>query len=825
MTPTAPTHAVPCQHCGLPAPAPEDPETPAFCCPGCRAVYQRLSEAGLCDFYALRDRMGEAASGVQGEWAVGDAAYAHYDDAAIFPQAASEETGTAEATLHVSNVHCTACVWLLERLTEVVPGVVRSRLDLGRRRLHVSWDPTRVKLSQVGAYLHGIGYPTHPLGGAAEEAKRREVRTRLIRLAVAFACAGNIMLVAIAGYAGEGEMEHSFDQFFRWVSLLLALPAVTWAAWPFYRGALAGLRVGVAHMDLPISLGLLGGFSASAYATVVGDGPVYFDSVATLVFLLLLGRYLQSRGEEAAMDSADLMHALTPGSTRRLEDGRWVPRAVAALVRGDRVRVENGERFPVDGALAGIDGGGRAHADLSLLTGESRPVELEVGGPVFAGTTNVARAVEVEVHSTGGATRIGRLLEMTETATDRRAPVVRLADRISGWFVSAVIGLAALSGAIWWQVDPSMVFQVVVALLVVSCPCALGLATPMAVTVARGRAAATGLLVRTPDALERLAQARRVVLDKTGTLTEGRMSVEDAWFDGPVPHAWIAALESRSRHPLAQAIVQWAGPTPHEAEAVEEVAGRGIVGRVSGHELRLGNPALVDAGAFASRLITVARSGRTPVLVEVDGRTVGLLAVGDRLRADTEEAVARLKAMGLALAIRSGDHPEVVAGVAARLGLDDAEGATAPEAKADAVADGGGTIMVGDGVNDAPALRSADVGVAVYGGAEAALAVADVYATREGLLPLVELIEGARRTMRTIRRNLVFSLLYNVLFASLAIAGYITPLAAAILMPISSLTVVASSVFARTFDRGRDVPAPGAAPSPEALAETVPSTP
>jgi Cu2+-exporting ATPase len=784
---------VACRHCGTPVPGAPATDEPVFCCPGCRAVHHALTLAGLGDFYSLRDRLGDEdrpAPVDADALAAADAAYAHFDDPELLARYATPEG----IRLHLQGVHCAACIWVLDQLPRLVPGVVESRLDFARGVLHLRWDPARVRLSTVAARLHGLGYPSTPLGVEAENARRKQRRGDMLRLGVAFALMGNVMLLAAAHYAGA---DAGLARFFEWLMLGLTLPQVTYGAWPFYKGAIAGMRARVAHMDLPIALGLIGGYVASVISTVTGGTSIYYDSVATLVFLLLGGRYLQQRGQESALKGADLLDCLAPPIAWRRSGAEWKPVPTAHVAAGDRVRVRMGEVFPVDGVIAEGD----TRVDESALTGESRPVRAVPGAHVWTGTRNVGADVEVTVESTGADTRVGRLLSRIEGADAQRAPIMRHADRIAGVFVLAVIGLAVVGGLVWWRIDPTRVFDVVVALLVISCPCALGLATPLALAVARGRAARNGLIVRSTAALERLARVRTVVLDKTGTITEGRLNVESATFEGD--EAWLAravvALEARATHPLARAIVAW-GPMPDGAVTdFAEHPGRGVEGVVDGRRVAVGSPAwLAPEGPIAMAAREAAERARTPIAVALDGEPVGLVVVSDRPRPEAPAVVAALRGLGLELKLRSGDHPAVVADVAARLGVEDAVGGASPERKASDVTGETPTAMVGDGLNDAPALRAADVGIAVAGGAEAALRVADVY-LRGGLAAAPALFEGARRTLRSVKLNLLFSLAYNLTFATLALTGHIPPLVAAIIMPVSSLTVVAASLLAKTF--------------------------
>lgn len=788
-----------CAHCGLPVQVPVASDDAVFCCHGCRAAYELIQGAGLGDYYGLRERLGRDEAGAGPVEVAEPGAYAHFDDPEF---AAAHGLGPGAAQLCTDAVHCAACVWVIEQLPRVVDGLQEARVNLGTGRIRLHWDPERTSLSEVASSLDRLGYPTRAVDADVDRRSKLQRRAEIVRIAVAGAVAGNVMMLASSLYGGGFGAEEGVRGLFEWVSLALTVPSVLWAAAPFHRRALAGLRVGVLHMDLPISLGLMAGFGASAIATIRGTGEVYFDSVTVLVFLLLLGRWVQHRGQDAALSRAELAQLLVPGTALKHSPDGWQRAASTTLRPGDRVRVAGGERFPADGRVAE----GRGHADLSLLTGESRPVPLHEGAPVFAGATLLGDSLDVVVEKVGAQSRVGQLVAAIESADASRAPIVHLADRLGGWFVAAVLVLALAGGLAWWFVDPSRVFDVVVALLVVSCPCALGLATPVALAAARGGAARAGILVRSTEALERAARAKSVVLDKTGTLTEGRHRVGRVILEDPALRRAVAALESRSRHPVGQALARWGaelgpGPLP-EPQDFHERVGKGIEGIVEGVRIRVGSPAWIDPGRCAEEVRAVVAEGQTAVVVEAGGRVEGVIGLGDRLQDDAPQGVARLRRLGLQVSVRSGDDPEVVRQVAARLGIEDARGSMTPEDKAEEVRTHGDAVMVGDGVNDALALREAAVGVAVGGGAEAALLVADVYLTRPGVAAVAAFVEGSRRTMGVVRRNLWFSAAYNLCFATLALAGHINPLAAAVLMPISSLTVVVSSILARPFSAG-----------------------
>jgi Cu2+-exporting ATPase len=442
---------------------------------------------------------------------------------------------------------------------------------------------------------------------------------------------------------------------------------------------------------------------------------------------------------------------------------------------------------------------GDSAVDLALLTGESRPVRVQAGAPVYAGTVNLSGVLRVRVEQAGSESRLGRLLRDVEQGARDRAPVVLFADRIAGWFIAAVLALAATTVALWWGRDRAAAIDHAIALLVVTCPCALAMATPLAFTVAIGRAAGRGILIKGGHALESLTGRGTLFVDKTGTLTQGRLALEE-WEGDDALRALVLAAESRSRHPVAAAFAAaWPDVVAPEAE-VRETLGAGVEARVNGHTVRIGRPSWVLGREVA------ADSTRTTVLVELDGAVVARAAFGDPLRAEAGAAVVALEKAGWRVRILSGDATAVVDHVAATLGLDpsECEGGATPERKREAVLAArahGPVVMVGDGVNDAAAISAATVGIAVRGGAEASMAAADVYLARGGIGALQELLEGAHRTTHVIHRNMAIAIAYNALTVALAMLGLLDPLVAAILMPVSSVTAVVGAWQSRTFSR------------------------
>ncbi len=533
-----------CAHCGLPVPEDTgaDETGPRFCCTGCAAVWDILHGHGLDRYYDLPERR---LAPVQAS----GRSYDEFDHPAFHALYARPAAGgLLETELYLEGVHCASCVWLVERAPLLIPGVARAELEVGRALARVAWDPAATSLAAIARFLDGLGYRAHPFrGGRMDALRKAEDRAMLVRIGVAGALAANVMTVAIALYAGwlDG-MEPVYFNYFRWISLLLTTPALLWPGRVFFQGAFGALRARTLHMDVPIAVALAAGYTRGAINTVTGTGPIYFDGVAALIFLLLVGRFLQQRAQRAATNATELLHGLSP-ATARMVDGtaiREVP--TEALIPGMLVEIRAGDTVPADGVVVE----GRSELDLALLTGESRPKVASPGDRVFAGTVNLASGLRVEVEQSGEASRLGRLLRQVEAGAGRRAPVVQAADRLAGRFVAVVLLLALVTFAYWWPRDPDRAVDHAIALLIVTCPCALALATPLAITVAIGRAARTGVLIKGGDALEVLARPGTLYLDKTGTLTEGRTSLV-AWEGPDEIRPLILALERHSTHPVA----------------------------------------------------------------------------------------------------------------------------------------------------------------------------------------------------------------------------------------------------------------------------------
>jgi P-type Cu2+ transporter len=846
--PETPRPDTECKHCALPVGPNPIGDGPYFCCTGCEIVFHALRDNGWDDtFYRLTDVARER-DATPASPSIDPLVLSELDsDAFIEDNTVLNDDGSRTVELFLDGVHCAACVWLVERLPQERDGVLSARLDLPRARLTLAYAPGAIELSDVATWLAQFGYTAHPVRHDSATARTEGERRLLVKVGVCWALAGNVMLLAFALYAGlDASQDPGLATAARWLSMILATVSVGYGGTEFFSRAWASVKLAVRtrsvrslHMDLPIAAGVGVGFADSSWATLTGTGDVWFDSITVLIAALLTARWLQLRSRRLAGDATDRLLSLIPSMVRRVtDDGATETVRIDDVFVNDVVRVPAGEVVPVDGLVAT----GTSTVNNAVLTGESRPESIAAGDAVTAGATNLSAPIDVLVQAAGTETRVGQLLAWVRDASGSDARVVSLADRLTGYFVAAVAVVALITAVVWWMIDPSQMAVHVVALLVITCPCALGMATPLAMAVAAGNAARAGIFIKNDAAIQQLTAVDAVVLDKTGTLTEGQLSLVETEGDDDAI-AYAAALEASSTHPIAEALVRDRGTcgvdgsVPFDVSDVDTVQGQGIVGLVDGHRVAVGRPdwvqrehtALCGDASGDEPFATFAQDGHTPVAIAVNGELRAALAFGDRIRPSSRGIIERLDAQGTEIYLCSGDHPDTVHAVARRLGIpaERARGHVSPEDKQAHVeqlrAEGHTVMMIGDGVNDAAALRTADVGVAVEGGSTASLVAADIFMTRDGLDPVADMFDGADNVMRVIRRNLTFSLGYNILGAMAAIAGLVGPLVAAIAMPISSLIVVAASVFQRSFQV--DAAPPPAAWTPTDSASNRPSHP
>ena len=802
------TLAQACFHCGLPVPAGSawsvviEDVSQSMCCPGCEAVAQAIVDNDLTDYYRTRQSLPEGAAAIVPD------ALGLYDA----PELASQfqgENGKAEATLSVEGIRCAACVWLIEKRLSQVPGLQSANLNVATEKLQVSWDAAQCKPSDILAAVREVGYVAYPFDPIQHgEMLRKNARQMFKRLFVAGLSMMQVMMYAVPAYFAEaGSIETDMAQLMRWASLVLTLPAVFYSAQPFFQGAWADLRRKVAGMDVPVALGIAAAFAGSVWSTVAGEGEVYFDSVTMFIFLLLASRYLELVARRRAAASLETMQHALPDAAWLLKDypnSREASQVPAAQLRaGDVILAKPGDPIAADSMI--IEGD--TALDMSLLTGESKPQARRIGEQVVGGAVNMLQPVILRVERVAKESTLAALIRMIERAGQGKPAIAHWADKVAAWFVAALLVLAVGVLGFWLWYDASRAWPIAIAVLVVSCPCALSLATPSALAAATDRLLRQGVLIMQPHVLETLHRATHVVFDKTGTLTEGRPQLQALDLLGSLQRDAVlgmaAAMEAGSAHPLAQAIISVAhteSATAIEIDRVTHHAGQGLEARLDDQPYRLGTAAFVAeiSGTVESQTQLDDLAGVSYVYLGSRSGWLARFAFTDTLKPNALQVVNHFRTQGRRVVLLSGDSPAIVHQVAASLQMDEAHGGMLPDQKLAYVRrlqqQGAVVVMVGDGMNDAAVLRGADVSFAMGSGAALAQSHADAVLIHAQLSLLQNAADAAAACMRVIRQNLAWATLYNLLAIPAAAFGLLTPWMAGLGMSLSSAFVVANAL-------------------------------
>jgi len=804
-----------CFHCALPVPPGSryvvciDNKEQPMCCPGCAAVAQAIVDNNLTDFYKYRTESSVTASNLIPAQLQQLTLYDQPElQGSFVTQTDIKHSEIKQASLILEGIVCAACIWLNERHVNALPGVKEFRINYASHRATVKWDDKQIQLSDILKAIAAIGYIAHPFDtGRQEQVYKKERAQALRRLAIAGFGAMQVMMLAVALYSGEYQgMESNMERFFRWISLLIATPVVVYSARPFFMGALRELKRQQLGMDVPVALAVGGAFSASLWATVSNSGQVYFDSVTMFVFFLLAGRFLEMGARQRAGQAAEELVKLLPAMATRIIKGEEDVVAVSELQRGDELLIRPGESIPADGVI--IDG--RSSVDESLLTGESMPLARGIDDDVTGGTVNVESPLRIRVEKVGEDTVLAAIRRLLDRAQSEKPAIATLADKVAGWFVGVLLVIASLVGYVWWQINPDDALWIVISVLVVTCPCALSLATPAAMTAATGSLTRLGVLTTRGHALETLARATHIILDKTGTVTTGQLALagievlamplesEDNSGAEQACCEIASALEQASEHPIGRMLAAF--PTTLKAEEVMASAGMGVEGRVEGKRYRIGQAQFIQAwaqGHDAATLISdVADDSR--IWLASEQQLLCAFEFTDSLRDEAKQAIAELKSLGLQVELLSGDGEAAVAKAATQLEIAHWAARQTPEEKLNYVNElqrnGAIVAMVGDGVNDAPVLAGAQVSLAMGGGTQLAQATADMVLLSQHLLHLPEAVRRSRQTLTIIRQNLAWAVGYNLIALPLAMMGFVAPWMAAIGMSASSLIVVINAL-------------------------------
>jgi Cu2+-exporting ATPase len=801
-----------CFHCSEPIPpgvvihARIDGREEPVCCHGCKAVAEFITGAGLDDYYKYRD-----AAAARADETPRPDRWSAYDRPELVERLTRAEPGGARSiTVLLEGLRCAACSWLADKALHLQSGVLDVSVNPATARARLVWDPAKVRLGDLLRVLEQVGLRPHPLAGEpAEQLAILERRTALKRLAVAGFGMMQVMMFAVPLYIGASSgMEPDIRELLRLVSMLVSVPVAIYAGWPFYAGAWQAIRARGISMDVPVSIGIVLAFAASVWNAMTGHGDVYFDSVTMFVFFLSLGRYVEMVARHRAGSVADALARLAPVTARRVRAGAVEDVQAMELVVGDELLVRTGEVFAADGIVT--EGSGRV--DESMLTGESTAIAKGPGARVHAGTQNLGAPLRVRVDAVADQTVLSGIVALLERAQAERPRLAKAADRAAAWFLSRILVGAAGVFAIWWFVDPSRAFSATLAVLVVTCPCALSLATPAAIAAATAALARRGVLVAHSDALETLSKANHVLWDKTGTLTKGLIRVEEVRPLRDLAEAeclsLAVALERMSEHPIAKAFLA-SSAADGTARDVEVSAGQGLEGTVGERRLRIGSPAFAVSLAPSTK-VPEGLGGESWVCLGDGHGLIAAFRLTDQLRPEAGECVARLRDMGLESEIVSGDERAAVERIAARSGITSLEARLSPESKLARLkalqSEGAVVVAVGDGINDAPLLRGADVAIAMGRGSALAQTSADLILVRDSLDELPGTVDLARRTQRIVRQNLAWSIVYNLAALPIAAFGLVPPWLAAIGMSLSSVLVVLNAM---RLSRGTS---PGAGP-------------
>lgn len=796
-----------CYHCALPVPAGAhypviiEGESHEMCCRGCQAVAQTIVDNGLIDYYRHRTALPGVGHEVVPEEVQKLALYDHPGIQKSFVRQEGEHV--KEASLILEGITCAACIWLNERHLKQLPGVLQVQVNYATHRARITWDDQAIHLSKILEEIQLLGYNAHPYSAERQESLRRKRRAKdLRRIAIAGLSSGQVMMLAVALYAGAAfGMEDSTAALLRYFSLVLTLPVVFYAALPFYQSAWNALLGKRLNMDVPVSLAVVGAFIGSAWSTLQGHGVVYYDAITMFSLFLLSSRFLEHGAQEKSVEAAENLLKLAPAmATRVMGGGQHQPVPVLELNEGDSILAKPGEAIAADAEV--IEG--ESTVDEALLTGESRPVPKHAGARVIAGSINLEGPLLLRVTGVGENTVLAGIVRLLDRAVAEKPRLAQLADQVAGHFTVGLLILTVIVGATWWWLEPGQAFGIMLAVLVVTCPCALSLAAPTAFAAAGSHLLRHGILLTRGHALETLAKVNHVVFDKTGTLTYGKPVLQRIVTFSDVDEErcllLAASLEQASEHPLAQSFLsRVAGSELISVQEAQNLPGKGVSGYIAGMRYTLGNAAL--SGFQPTTLPSDLPEGATLVWLCDERRAMAVFVLSDGLRPQARELVVQLKAAGVQVTILSGDAADAVAHVAAEAGIESWQAALRPEDKLKALRElqqrGNVVAMVGDGVNDAPVLAGADVSIAMGGGTQVARASSDIVLLTENLLDIQRALQTGHASITVMRQNFAWAIVYNLLALPFAAVGMIPPWLASIGMSTSSLVVVLNALRLR----------------------------
>ena len=776
-----------------------------MCCHGCQAVARAIVDSGNVDFYRHRTAPSPTGAELLPDFIRQTQVYDHPEIQKTFVRTAGEHQ--REAALILEGITCAACVWLNERHVAQLPGVLDVQVNYATHRARIRWDDTRIKLSDILQAIHNIGYSAHPYDPQQQQqAFERERRSQIRRIGIAGVLGMQVMVLSIALYVGEWSgMEAGFRSFFRWIGLLLTTPVLLYSGAPFFRGAWRDLRNRSVGMDVPVALGILVAFGGSLHASWTGEGQVYYDSVVMFIFFLLSSRYFELMARKRSAETMEQLSLALPAMATRItlagdsEQQDLIP--LTELQPGDTVLIKPGETVPADGTVLR----GASSVSEALLSGESTPISKGPGGHLIGGSINIESPLYLRVEQVGLDTVLSEIVRLLEQAQGEKPAITRLADRVASWFVGTVLVVAAAVGYYWWQQSPDNWLPILVAVLVVTCPCALSLATPTAISAATGTLLGYGLLTIRSHSLETLARCSHVIFDKTGTLTFGAPKITRiqclSHLDERTILAIAAALEQQSEHPAGKAIVTAAaGGKSITASDYKNFPGAGISARIDEQQWFIGNPEFITAHTdISSDHLPADSDCGTRVWLADERQLHAQFLLHDTLRPEAPAVIKALQDAGKQVLLMSGDHRAAVQQLASEAGIENADADMTPADKLQRVQalqqQGAVVVMVGDGINDAPALAQSDLALAVHGGHLLGKEVADVSLMRGDPRQILDFLELSKKVNRKIQQNFIGAFLYNIISIPIAMSGLLTPLVAVSAMLLSSLSVIGNTLL------------------------------
>ncbi|QQX82377.1 cadmium-translocating P-type ATPase [Shewanella sp. KX20019] len=762
-----------------------------MCCPGCQAVSQAIIDAGLTNYYKFRTEPGNKQTALVPEELNSVSAY---DIPEVQQDFIHQRDDLNEVSLTIDGITCAACAWLIEHQVKKLSGIASIQVNSTTQRALISWHAELVKLSDILNTISAIGYQAAPFQIDEQETKsKKDSRKFLLRLGLAGFATMQVMMFALALYSGYfTDLDTEFRDYFRWVSMLFAAPVVFYSAQPFYFSAIRSILMGRLNMDVSVSIAICGAYIASCIETVNGTGEVYFESVSMFTFFLLLGRYFEQNARQKASVSSSNLHKLVPLTAFLKNDNSIEEVPAKRLVIGNIILIKPGDVVAADGVI--IEGG--SSVNEAMLTGEQMPVEKSVDSQVFAGTINIEQPITVRVTALGQDQLVAEIIRLQEIASNSKPKIALYADRFSNYFTAAILLIATMTYIFWSFYSPEDAFWVTLSVLVATCPCALALATPTAVTCGTAILTKLGIITRRSGVFEKLPKLNHIVFDKTGTLTLGSLSITNVELVAGTTESvtekraleYAAALESSSLHPIAHAFEAYLTPAITVSNK-QSFVGNGLQGEIDGKLLKIGSQSFVNGTDFYESDVIIWLS--------IEGKVLAKFTLADAIRPNTAAAVQSLKRLGCNISIASGDNSGEVENLAKRLGIDDYHKGLSPEDKLTLVSRLQKNVhvaMFGDGINDAPVLAGANLSVAMGSGAAISKNSADIILLGDDLARFADAVTVAKSTARIIKQNLFWALGYNLFIIPLAVSGHVAPYIAAIGMSASSLIVVSNSL-------------------------------